>query len=226
MEDRLQDNVQAFWERLTRACDRCGRRKEEIAVVAATKCVPASVVERLPQYGIRTAGENRVQEFLQKYRDDSPLTWHIIGALQTNKVKYVVGKVAMIQSVDRVSLLDEIDRRSQQAGVVTDVLIEVNVGREENKSGVAAEGADELAAAAVERKGVRLRGLMSVPPVGADDKAYEKMYDLYCDVHAKYASADVLSMGMSNDFERAIRNGATMVRPGRILFGERTYGKT
>lgn len=217
----LEDNVKTFYESMYKTCNECGRKISEISVVAATKCVSREVIDRLPGVGITEVGENRVQEFTGKYSPDSALRWHIIGALQTNKVKYVVGKAAMIQSVDRISLACEIDRLSGQKNILTDVLIEVNIGAEENKSGVMPEYADELTAHIAEFKNVKVCGFMCVPPIGANRSIYEKMYNLYDDMRRKYAGADILSMGMSGDYELAIKCGATMVRPGRALFGER-----
>ena len=217
----IADNVKKFRERLLKACLECGRREEDITVVPATKCVPIETMLSLPKFGFNEAGENRVQEFTQKYRENSGLNWHIIGALQTNKVKYVVGKASMIQSVDRESLALEISRLSVKKGVVTDILQEVNIGAEQNKSGVLLEQAEELLANISTLPGIRIRGLMSVPPVGAAAKLYEDMYKLFGDLKNKYKGMDTLSMGMSGDFELAVKCGATMVRPGRVLFGER-----
>lgn len=219
---QLHDNVRNLFDRMAKACAAVGRREEEITVVAATKTVPVETAESLPQWGITQAGENRVQEFLGKYREDSPLDWHIIGALQTNKVKDVIGKVRLIQSVDRLSLAQKIDALSRKAGIVTDVLVEVNIGEEPNKSGVSVPLLDELCAQIAALQNVRLRGLMSIPPVGASSKLYERMKRLSDDLRAKQKQADILSMGMSDDFETAIRCGATMIRPGRALFGART----
>ncbi|MCI8459125.1 MAG: YggS family pyridoxal phosphate-dependent enzyme [Clostridia bacterium] len=217
----LKDNVMRLRDEVANACAAVGRSADDVRIVAATKCVPQSVAERLPALGIDTAGENRVQEFLQKYRVDSPLRWHIIGALQTNKVKYVVGKAEMIQSVDRLSLLQEIDKLSARQATVTDILVEVNIGREENKSGVLPEAVDELTAAASEMRHVRLRGLMSVPPVQAPVKLYEQMRELFVRLRQRQSAVDTLSVGMSNDYITAVRCGATMIRPGRALFGAR-----
>ncbi len=221
----LKDNVLRLRERISAACAAAGRDEKGIDVVAATKCVPLEVVNELPSCGIYTAGENRVQEFMQKYSEASPLGWHIIGALQTNKVKYVVGKVKLIQSVDRTPLAEEISRLSERKGIVTDVLAEINICGEEGKSGVRPEAIDELAARIVALKGIRLKGLMCVPPLGADSKPFERMREIFDKLRKSFPSMNVLSMGMSNDFELAIRCGSTMIRPGRILFGERTYIK-
>ncbi len=221
--DNLKADMEKFFARLENVCASCGRNKREIKIVAATKCVPADIIMRLPEFGITDAGENRVQEFNEKFREDSPLKWHIIGALQTNKVKYVVGKAVCIQSVDRLNLAEEINRISQKRQVVTNVLIEVNIGAEENKSGVLYGQAEELAAQCSALKNICVKGLMSVPPVNSDAKPYEKMRKLYETLQTKYSHFDTLSMGMSNDFEIAVKSGATMIRPGRVLFGERNY---
>lgn len=217
----LDESIKRFYERLNKACSECGRNANEISVVPATKCVKKEIVLSLPSFGFTDVGENRVQEFNEKYVPDIGLKWHIIGALQTNKVKYTVGKVAMIQSVDRMSLAEEISRLSRLRGVTTDVLVEVNVGAEENKSGVDPSEALEFCDKVAELGGIRLRGLMSVPPKGAITALYEKMYKLYSLLKSKYAQADTLSMGMSEDFETAVKCGSNMVRPGRVLFGER-----
>lgn len=211
----LGDKVQALRENLATVCASAGRSADEITIVAATKTVPKETVLTLPKYGITSVGENRVQEFTEKY--DESLYWHIIGALQTNKVKYVVGKASMIQSVDRISLAEEIDRLSARRGTVTDILIEINIGGEKSKSGIAPEALDELSGRCSELKNIRLKGLMSIPPRGAKPVLYERMYKLY----ESLRGAQVLSMGMSDDYELAIKCGANMIRPGRALFGER-----
>lgn len=211
----LEDRVYALRENLADACASAGRKPEEITVVAATKTVPRQTVLVLPKLGITDVGENRVGEFAEKYAEG--LNWHIIGALQTNKVKHVIGKVCMIQSVDRISLAEKIDKLSGERGVITDILIEVNIGGEPSKSGIAPEALDELGGRCAELKNVRLRGLMSIPPIGAKTSLYEKMFALY----ESMPGADVLSMGMSDDYEIAVKCGANMIRPGRALFGSR-----
>ncbi len=220
----LAYNVSRLLERVRKACAEAGRSESEVRIVAASKCVDAQTVYKLPSLGITEVGENRVSEFNAKYDGGAPLKWHIIGALQTNKVRYVVGKTAMIQSVDRQSLAETIDRISARAQIVTDVLIEVNIGGEQSKSGVAPEAALEFASQCSELKNLRVRGLMSVPPVGAEYPLYEKMRALFDEMRGSCPYADTLSMGMSGDLETAIKCGATMIRPGRALFGERIVG--
>lgn len=217
----LYDNVKRLRESIAEACAASGRKPDEISIVAATKCVSAEIVRTLPELGITAAGENRVQEFRDKYDPTLPLEWHVIGALQTNKVKYVVGKVAMIQSVDRLELVREINRLSERAETITDVLIEVNIGGEQSKSGTDPSALFDLAESLRDYGSIRLRGLMCIPPKGADDSVYMRMRELYGKLGSKYRGIDTLSMGMSDDYVRAIKCGSTMIRPGRVLFGER-----
>ena len=219
----LSDGVRSLRERVAKACADVGRREDEIVVIAATKTVPVERINELRGYGITDVGENRVQEFLTKYTPSTPLKWHIIGALQSNKVKSVVGKAALIQSVDRISLADEIDKISARENVVSEVLIEINACGEMSKSGVSPGSLDELASYVGALKNVRLKGIMSVPPVAAEYKTYELIYKLYENTRKKHPEADILSLGMSGDFETAIKCGSNMIRIGRALFGERTY---
>lgn len=193
-------------------------------LVPATKTVPPEIINLLPQHGVFEAGENRVQEFLQKYPLVNGIKWHFIGRLQTNKVKYIVDKVEMIQSVDRVSLADEIEKHCAAIGKVMPVLIEVNCG-EASKGGTDGEGVLSLADYVAKLPHLKLCGLMCVPPIGADESVYEEVHRLYIRVKRDYPDTDVLSMGMSADYEIALRHGANMIRPGRALFGERIYNK-
>ena len=219
----LSDSLLSLRERVAKACAAVGRREDEINIVAATKTVPIERISELIEYGITDVGENRVQEFLLKYTPSTPFKWHIIGALQSNKVSKVIGKAALIQSVDRITLADEIDRISARENVVTDVLIEVNACGEHSKSGVPPESLGELASYVSELKNVRLKGIMSVPKVAAEIKTYELMYKLYESTRESHPEADILSLGMSDDFETAIKCGTNMIRIGRALCGERTY---
>ncbi len=200
-------------------CLKCGRDKRGIKILAATKTVEPQRINMLPDFGITLVGENRVQEFVQKRDFVKGVEWHFIGALQTNKAKQVVGKVSMIHSVDRVSLADEIDRLSAKQSIVSDILIEVNVGEEESKSGVFKDKLDEFYDYCSAKKNLRVRGLMSVLPKGADERLYDNLYELYA---AKQGGAfDTLSAGMSGDYITAIRHGANLVRLGSIIFGQR-----
>ena len=192
------------------------------------------ILYAINELGLRAVGENKVQEFLSKYdalRGTVPL--HIIGHLQTNKVKSIVGKADMIQSVDSVRLADEISKRSIEAGVVTDVLCEINIGREENKGGVMPEDCESLVSYMETLPGLRVRGLMTMAPVceKKDDyrKYFDKTYSIYLDILQNKSHniiESVLSMGMSDSFEAAIESGATMVRVGSSVFGKRYYPQT
>ncbi len=194
-----------------------------VKIVAATKTRSAEEINELPSLGITAVGENRVQELLQKYDELRIPEIHFIGALQTNKVKYIVDKVSMIESVDRAELAAEIEKRCAAAGRVMDVLIEVNVGGEESKSGCAPGDLDGLASLIAGMKHLRIRGLMSVLPVDADESLYLKMRDLFTELKKKYDTAEFLSMGMSDDYETALKCGANLIRPGTALFGKRNY---
>ena len=181
--------------------------------------------------GIAVCGENRVQEFTAHLADDAyaGAKVHFIGHLQRNKVKYIVGKVDLIESVDNQELLEMIDKRAEKVGVVQDILIEVNIGGEESKSGAAPEEAERLAALAGSLPHVRLRGLMAIPPVstgeGSNRKFFAAMHQLFVDLQGKKydneSTMDILSMGMSKDYPDAILEGATLVRVGTALFGPR-----
>lgn len=219
-ENELKANIESVRARIDALSG--GR---EVRLVAATKTVPADIINLLPKYNITCAGENTAQEFLSKADAVQGIEWHFIGALQTNKVKHLVGKVVLIQSVDRLSLAAEIERQCAKRGITADVLLEVNIGREPQKSGVAPEELSILAEAVAAFPHIRMRGLMSVLPAALD---VEKQRDLYLQMNRlygifkdKYADADVLSMGMSGDFETAVSCGSNMVRVGSAIFGRR-----
>ncbi|MBR2971145.1 MAG: YggS family pyridoxal phosphate-dependent enzyme [Clostridia bacterium] len=193
-----------------------------VTIVAATKTVPAEIIASLPELGIKIAGENRVQELLSKYDSVSGVTWHFIGRLQRNKVKYIADKVAMIHSVDSKPLADEINRQCAKIGKIMPVLVEVNMG-EEAKGGVLVDEVFELIDYVNELPNLQLRGIMSVLPVNAPKSMYLELSELSKIVQQKYPQADVLSMGMSGDYQTAVECGANMVRLGSCLFGQRIY---
>lgn len=210
---KLQDaEIRALVERV--------RAVGGVKIVAATKTRTADEINRLPSFGITAVGENRVQELLAKYDDLAVPEIHFIGALQTNKVKYIVDKVCMIQSVDRIELGREIDKRCAPLGKIMDVLVEVNYGEEASKSGCAKSECIVLARELDKLPHLRVRGLMSVLPVDAPEEMYVGMRKLFDELRS-VLPVDVLSMGMSGDYMTAIRCGATMIRPGSALFGAR-----
>lgn len=228
----IAENIAVLRERIERAAAAAGRAAGEVMFVAATKMNDAEKVKAAVAGGIDACGENRVQELVEKYEQNAyvgaPL--HFIGSLQKNKVKYLVGKVDLIQSVDSYELAMTIAKKAQQLGTVQDVLIEVNIGREEAKSGVLPECTDELLAELSGTEGIKVRGLMAIPPnIELDSKNvayFEKMHNLYVDMSSKKynnVSIEILSMGMSGDFEEAIACGSNMVRIGSAIFGPRIY---
>ena len=196
---------------------------KEVTIVCATKTVSADKINQLPSHNLFIAGENRVQEFLEKVDSVKGVKWHIIGRLQTNKVKYVVGKVDLIESVDRVELVDEIEKQSAKKQVKTNVLIQINGGNEENKGGVEIKKLKDLLDYVKSKEHVVLRGIMSVFPKDAPNELYANVKSAYDKYKDEYGLS-ILSMGMSNDYVTAVRNGATQVRLGSVLFGKREGG--
>ena len=226
----LQENIREIRERVGLAAEKSGRLEKDIAIMAVTKTVPAQRVNQAIGCGLTLLGENRVQEYLEKYpfyrRKDCSI--HFIGRLQTNKVKYIVDKVDMIESVDRVSLAKEIEKRCGIANKKMDVLLEVNIGAEEGKSGVLLENLPELVKEITSLPHLCLSGLMAIPPASGNEEEnryyFSKMHHLFLDMQAqKIDNSNVrfLSMGMSGDFETAIACGANIVRLGTVLFGKR-----
>ncbi|WP_457600740.1 YggS family pyridoxal phosphate-dependent enzyme [Hydrogenivirga sp.] len=216
-------------ERIERACERSGRKPSEVKLLGASKTVPPERIREFYGCGLKTFGENRVQEFLKKYEALSGLSieWHFIGRLQTNKVKYLIDKVALIHSLDRQSLADELQKRASRENRVQGVLIEVNVGGEETKGGVQPEGLCELYEYATSLPNLRVEGLMTIPPYREDPEKvrpfFMKLRELKEELERHFrVELTHLSMGMSHDFEVAVEEGATIVRVGTLLFGERT----
>lgn len=225
----IAENCERVRERVARAAGKAGRDPSEITIVAVTKTHPASKVAAAVRAGIEDVGENRVQEFLGKEKDVTvPCRWHLVGHLQTNKVNKVIGKFTLIHSVDSVRLIEKLSASSEREGVVTDILLEVNTSGEESKYGIEPEEAITLCSAAAGAPGVNLRGLMTVGPwtedVAAVAKAFARLRRLAEDIDSRSmegVSMEHLSMGMTDDFETAIAEGSTIVRLGRIIFGER-----
>ncbi len=234
-EDRIacfDNNYPRVREELARAAERSGRRPEEITLLAATKTVPLPVVCHAIDQGIRCIGENRVQELLEKSDgiDRSRCDVQFIGRLQTNKVKFLPKRVSCIQSVDSLRLAAEISRLCQAEKIRMDVLVEVNIGREESKGGILPEALLAFIDQIREFPGIHVSGLMAIPPVSDSVsqklKNFSAMRQYYVDIASKKMDnvfMDCLSMGMSDDFSQAIQCGATMVRVGSALFGARKY---
>ncbi len=227
----VADNIKRINENIGNAMLKAGRN-DTVRLMGVTKTVDPAIVSFSVGKGVKLLGENRVQEFLDKrdrYEGDPEI--HFIGGLQTNKVKYIIDKVSMIHSANSGHLIDEINKRAAGAGLVMDILIEVNIGREESKSGIMPEKLDELVYKTAELQNVRLRGLMAIPPVdvnGSSEKYFAEMERLFSDLKDKTKNderflTDTLSMGMSSDYEQAIMHGSTIVRIGSVLYGYRSY---
>ena len=230
--DDVTYNYHHICENIARAAEAAGKTADDIIFLAATKTVEAPVINHAIALGLRYIGENRVQELLSKYGeyDLDHASLQFIGHLQSNKVRQIVGKVDLIQSVDSEKLAREISRCSQKLGITTDILLEVNIGREENKSGVMPERLPELLDQIKDIPAVKVRGLMAIPPICENAQENRKFFDnmrqFFLDIRSKNIdniSMDILSMGMSDDYEEAIRCGANMVRVGSALFGARNY---
>lgn len=226
----LEENIRQVKENIAAAAREVGRDPAGITLVAATKVQTDETVRAAIAAGIEVCGENRVQEMTAHLDADAyaGAKLHFIGHLQTNKVNKVVGRVDLIESVGSEHLLEAIDKQAAKLGLVQDVLLEVNVGGEESKSGVAPQEVMALAQRALELPNVRLRGLMAIPPVAGEDGNrgfFREMYQLFVDIRTKIgdnkADVNCLSMGMSGDYMDAVREGATLVRVGTALFGAR-----
>ena len=228
----ITENVRMARQKINAAAESAGRSGSEVRLLAATKMNGPEAVQEAIRAGVDICAENRVQEFLSKNAVNAYATCcvHFIGHLQKNKVKYLVGAVELIHSVDSPELMDAISRRAVSLGIVQDVLLEVNIGGEASKSGVSPDGLEALLAHAALCPGLRVKGLMKIPPAvsaGEENRWYfRQMYELFVDIRRKtYDNVTMaeLSMGMSGDYEEAVRCGATIVRLGTALFGPRNY---
>lgn len=227
--DYITENYNRICANVCEAKVKYRQSDDDIRIMAVTKTVPAEAVNHAISLGIHLLGENRVQEYLSK-KDlyDSSAEVQFIGHLQTNKVKYIISDVSMIQSVDSVKLAEEINRRAMKLGIVKDVLVEINIGGEDSKSGIDAVYLDELIDEMSEMSNIRVKGLMTIPPPECSENFYAKMQQLYIDNRGKKrdnVSMSILSMGMSSDYVTAVKYGANLLRIGTALFGARDYSK-
>ncbi|MFO7983910.1 MAG: YggS family pyridoxal phosphate-dependent enzyme [Desulfuromonadales bacterium] len=225
----IKDNIEQIHRRIAAACDRAGRDPQEVRLIAVSKVKPAEMIDEAYAAGQLRFGESYVQEFRDKADQvESPVQWHYIGALQSNKVKYLRGRVAMIHSVDRLSLAREIDKQWAKIDEKIDVLIQVNVGEEESKAGTTADDLEKLVREAARLPHLRIRGLMTLPPylpepedVRPSFRQLREMAEGIDALEIPGVEMQELSMGMSHDFEVAVEEGATLVRVGTAIFGER-----
>jgi len=225
--DYIEENYKRIVSNINEAKIRYGRENDDIEIIAVTKTVDPEIVNHaITSCGIKTIGENRVQEYLSKKDVYRPVSVHFIGQLQTNKVKYIIDSADMIQSVDSVKLAGEINRHAERIGKIQDILCEVNIAGEESKGGVAPDSLEEMLYEISEMKNIRVMGLMTVPPAYDSEKFLYKMQEKYIDISEKNIdniNMSVLSMGMSGDYELAVRYGSNKVRIGSALFGARVY---
>ncbi len=225
------ENLAEVEKHVCEACERAGRSRDEVTLIAVSKTKPVSMIEELLPGGTRDFGENKVQELMEKYEVlPKEIRWHLIGHLQRNKVKYIVDKAYLIHSVDSLRLAETISEEGVKKGVTVPVLIEVNVAGEESKFGVSLGETEELVRAIAKLPAIQVKGLMTIAPYvenPEDNRVhFSKLKQLSVDIRNKNidnVSVDVLSMGMTGDYQVAIEEGATMVRVGTGIFGERNY---
>lgn len=227
----LSDNLHEVQENIRKACERSGRNPDDVTLIAVSKTKPVSDIEQIYAAGIREFGENKVQEMNDKQKVlPGDINWHMIGHLQRNKVKYIVDNVAMIHSVDSVRLAEEISKEAVKKNVAVDILVEVNVAKEESKFGLYTEDVRQFVEQISKLPGINIKGLMTSAPFvdnPEDNRQYfKKLKDLSVDINAKNIDnvhMDFLSMGMTNDYVVAVEEGATHVRVGTAIFGHRDY---
>lgn len=225
----IRENLRAVEKRMTDACGRADRNPGEVTLIAVSKTKPLAMIKEAYEAGIRDFGENKVQELMEKIPElPADVRWHMIGHLQRNKVKYIVGKVALIHSVDSLRLAEEISREAVKNNVTADILIEINVADEETKFGTSVSELGILVESIAKLPGIRIKGLMTIAPFTEDQEQnrqyFRKLKQLSVDIEGKCIDnvcMDVLSMGMTGDYSVAIEEGATCVRIGTGIFGER-----
>ena len=230
----LKENIDYVESEIRKACERSGRSCEEVTLLAVSKTKPVCMLQKAYELGLRVFGENKVQELAGKY-DELPedIEWHMIGHLQRNKIKYIIGKVSLIHSVDSLRLAEAIEKEAAKQNISTNILIEVNVAGEKSKFGLMPEEVFEFTEKVSEMSHIRVKGLMTIAPYVENPEENRPVF-----AHLKKLSVDiakknghninmsVLSMGMTNDYRVAIEEGATMVRVGTGIFGERSYAQT
>ena len=229
----ISENLAEIEERIDKACKKAGRNREDVRLIAVSKTKPVEMIEACMENGITFFGENKVQELCEKYEQlPKNLHWHLIGHLQRNKVKYIVDKAELIHSVDSFRLAETISKEASKKGVTAEILIEVNVAQEDSKFGVTVEQTEELIRQIASLPSIIIKGLMTIAPyteVPEENRTiFRTLKQLSVDIRQKNidnVSMNVLSMGMTGDFEIAIEEGATMVRVGTAIFGERDYKK-
>ncbi len=227
----LKENIDNVRANIKKACERANRNVDEVTLIAVSKTKPLSDIEELITYGETEFGENKVQELVDKYEHVSkPVDWHLIGHLQTNKVKYIVDKACLIHSVDSVHLAKEIEKEAAKHNVIVNILIQVNIAHEDTKFGIDATEIYNMIDEIKDYEHIRVKGLMTIAPFVDNPEEnrvhFRNLHQLLLDIKSKNIDnidMSILSMGMTNDYEVAIEEGATMVRVGTGIFGERNY---
>lgn len=232
MED-IKANLEKVREQIREAAEMNGRNADDVLLVAVSKTRTPEEINIAIDAGVTDIGENKVQEIMDKFDDIKPVRWHMIGHLQTNKVKYIIDKVSMIHSVDSYKLAAEIDKRAAAKGILMDILIQVNSAHEESKFGISTDETEKLIGDILENcENVRIRGLMCIAPFAEDPEDIKVYFDEVKEQYDRFGRIDhprldfrYLSMGMSHDFQVAIAAGSNLVRVGSAIFGERDYSK-
>ena len=229
----IAENIKEIRANIDEAARRSGRDPKDVLLLAVSKTVEVPKIKAAVECGLDELGENRVQEIMEKYEPLGPdVKWHLIGHLQTNKVKYIIDKVKLIHSVESLKLAEEINKQAGKHGITADVLVEINMAGEESKFGIVPEQAEEFIRELANLGNIRVRGLMTVAPFvenGEENRVYfRNMKQLLVDINAKKINnitMDILSMGMTGDYITAVEEGATIVRVGTGIFGSRNYNK-
>lgn len=232
MED-IRGNLEKVRQQIRQSAEGCGRSQDDVLLVAVSKTRTPEEINIAIEAGVTDIGENKVQEIMDKYDDIKPVRWHMIGHLQTNKVKYIIDKVSMIHSVDSYKLAAEINKRAAACGIMMDILLQVNSAQEESKFGISTEETEGLIMQILDScENIRIRGLMCIAPYADDPEDIKKYFDSVKEQYDQFSTIDhpnldfrYLSMGMSHDFPVAIEAGSNLVRVGSAIFGERDYSK-
>lgn len=226
----IKENLEEVREKIRQACQRSGRREEDVTLISVSKTKPVEMLREAYEAGSRDFGENRVQEIMEKYGQmPEDVRWHMIGHLQKNKVRQVIDKAVLIHSVDTVELAEQIEKDAGKRDLTVDILLEVNVAEEESKFGFRTEEVEAAVMKIKEFPHVHIKGLMTIAPFVSNSEdnreVFKKLYQLYVDIRSKNidnVNMSVLSMGMTGDYEVAVEEGATMIRVGTGIFGART----
>ena len=233
MQNNIRENIEKINAVKAAAAEKAGRSGDDVLLVGVTKTRTVEELNAGIDAGLTDIGENKVQEIMDKYDFVKPVRWHMIGHLQTNKVKYIIDKVSMIHSVDSYKLAEEINKRAGQHGLTMDILLQVNSAQEESKFGITVDETEELIRTILENcPNINIRGLMCIAPKADDPNDIRKyfaevkgLYDQYAQIDHERLDFKYLSMGMSHDFEVAIMEGSNLIRVGTAIFGERDYSK-